>query len=131
MSGRGQSQAPSPPPATPRVKKPLNAFMLFMKEMRPKVIEEHAVKESATINQLLGRKVSCSGPPPPPSSVLVFVEVLSWFCWLSVFVCASEGRLTLLSASSFRQIIVTSSSCAASPDQNKTKKNNEIVKSSS
>ena len=87
MSGRGQSQAPSPPPATPRVKKPLNAFMLFMKEMRPKVIEEHAVKESATINQLLGRKVSCSGHPPPPNSVLVFVEVLSWFCWLSVFVC--------------------------------------------
>ena len=42
----------------PYVKKPLNAFMLFMKEMRPKVIEECTLKESAAINQILGRKVS-------------------------------------------------------------------------
>jgi len=40
------------------VKKPLNAFMLFMKEMRQKVIEECTLKESAAINQILGRKVS-------------------------------------------------------------------------
>lgn len=39
------------------VKKPLNAFMLFMKEMRPKVIDECTLKESAAINQILGRKV--------------------------------------------------------------------------
>jgi hypothetical protein len=39
------------------VKKPLNAFMLFMKEMRQKVIEECTLKESAAINQILGRKV--------------------------------------------------------------------------
>lgn len=41
----------------PYVKKPLNAFMLFMKEMRQKVIEESTLKESAAINQILGRKV--------------------------------------------------------------------------
>jgi hypothetical protein len=39
------------------VKKPLNAFMLFMKEMRSKVIDECTLKESAAINQILGRKV--------------------------------------------------------------------------
>ena len=47
----------------PYVKKPLNAFMLFMKEMRPKVIEECTLKESAAINQILGRKVSVSSAP--------------------------------------------------------------------
>jgi len=40
------------------VKKPLNAYMLFMKEMRQRVIEECTLKESAAINQILGRKVS-------------------------------------------------------------------------
>ena len=39
------------------VKKPLNAFMLFMKEKRQRVIEECTLKESAAINQILGRKV--------------------------------------------------------------------------
>jgi len=34
--------------------------MLFMKEMRQKVIEECTLKESAAINQILGRKVSLS-----------------------------------------------------------------------
>ncbi|ESN91138.1 hypothetical protein HELRODRAFT_147401, partial [Helobdella robusta] len=38
------------------IKKPLNAFMLFMKEMRQKVIDECTLKESAAINQILGRK---------------------------------------------------------------------------
>lgn len=42
----------------PKIKKPLNAFMLFMKEMRAKVIEECSLKESAAINQILGRRVS-------------------------------------------------------------------------
>lgn len=41
------------------IKKPLNAFMLFMKEMRQQVIDECTLKESAAINQILGRKVSC------------------------------------------------------------------------
>jgi len=39
------------------VKKPLNAFMLFMKEKRQRVIDECTLKESAAINQILGRKV--------------------------------------------------------------------------
>uniref|UniRef100_A0A8W7P6P1 dTCF n=1 Tax=Anopheles coluzzii TaxID=1518534 RepID=A0A8W7P6P1_ANOCL len=38
------------------VKKPLNAFMLYMKEMRAKVVAECTLKESAAINQILGRK---------------------------------------------------------------------------
>ena len=42
----------------PHIKKPLNAFMLFMKEQRPKVIAECTLKESAAINQILGRRVS-------------------------------------------------------------------------
>ena len=42
----------------PHIKKPLNAFMLYMKEMRPKVVAECTLKESAAINQILGRKVS-------------------------------------------------------------------------
>ncbi|XP_013791262.2 protein pangolin, isoforms A/H/I/S-like isoform X2 [Limulus polyphemus] len=38
------------------IKKPLNAFMLYMKEMRAKVVAECTLKESAAINQILGRK---------------------------------------------------------------------------
>ncbi|KAF8564048.1 hypothetical protein P879_10324 [Paragonimus westermani] len=38
------------------IKKPLNAFMLFMKEMRTQVMAECTLKESAAINQILGRK---------------------------------------------------------------------------
>ncbi|KAI6647037.1 TCF/LEF transcription factor family [Oopsacas minuta] len=37
------------------IKKPLNAFMLFMKEQRAKVIQECTLKESAAINQILGK----------------------------------------------------------------------------
>lgn len=40
----------------PVIKKPLNAFMLYMKEMRAKVIAECTLKESAAINQILGRR---------------------------------------------------------------------------
>ncbi|XP_035631645.1 transcription factor 7-like 1-B isoform X3 [Oncorhynchus keta] len=40
----------------PHVKKPLNAFMLYMKEQRPKVVAECTLKESAAINQILGRR---------------------------------------------------------------------------
>ena len=43
-----------------RIKKPLNAFMLFMKEQRPKVIAECTLRESSAINQILGRRVSDS-----------------------------------------------------------------------
>lgn len=45
----------------PHIKKPLNAFMLYMKEMRAKVVAECTLKESAAINQILGRRVR---PPP-------------------------------------------------------------------
>ena len=40
------------------IKKPLNAFMLFMKEQRAQVVQECTLRESAAINQILGRKVS-------------------------------------------------------------------------
>ncbi|XP_074555165.1 transcription factor 7-like [Halichoeres trimaculatus] len=39
-----------------QVKKPLNAFMLYMKEMRHKVLQEGREKESAAINRILGRR---------------------------------------------------------------------------
>lgn len=42
----------------PHIKKPLNAFMLYMREERPKVVSQCKVKESATINQILGQRVS-------------------------------------------------------------------------
>lgn len=45
----------------PHIKKPLNAFMLYMKEMRAKVVAECTLKESAAINQILGRRVSGTG----------------------------------------------------------------------
>ncbi|XP_072440010.1 lymphoid enhancer-binding factor 1 isoform X1 [Chiloscyllium punctatum] len=40
----------------PHIKKPLNAFMLYMKEMRANVVAECTLKESAAINQILGRR---------------------------------------------------------------------------
>lgn len=42
----------------PHIKKPLNAFMLFMKSKRAEVIKECTLKESAAINQILGKMVS-------------------------------------------------------------------------
>lgn len=45
----------------PHIKKPLNAFMLYMKEMRAKVVAECTLKESAAINQILGRRVRSAG----------------------------------------------------------------------
>lgn len=44
--------------AKPHIKKPLNAFMLYMKDMRANVVAECTLKESAAINQILGRRVS-------------------------------------------------------------------------
>lgn len=40
------------------VKKPLNAFMLYMKEMRHQVALEGPRRESAAVNRILGRRVS-------------------------------------------------------------------------
>ncbi|XP_055354331.1 protein pangolin, isoforms A/H/I/S-like, partial [Paramacrobiotus metropolitanus] len=39
-----------------RIKKPLNAFMLYMKEQRAQVRTEHMLTDSAAINQILGKK---------------------------------------------------------------------------
>lgn len=50
-----QQVAPSKP-KKPHIKKPLNAFMLFMKEQRSQVVSECTLRESAAINQILGRK---------------------------------------------------------------------------
>jgi len=47
---------PSKEPKRPHVKKPLNAFMLYMKEQRPKIAAEFTLKESAAINQILGKR---------------------------------------------------------------------------
>uniref|UniRef100_A0A8C4ZPV6 Transcription factor 7 like 1b n=1 Tax=Gadus morhua TaxID=8049 RepID=A0A8C4ZPV6_GADMO len=53
-------KSPGPPKKEedkkPHIKKPLNAFMLYMKEMRAKVVAECTLKESAAINQILGRR---------------------------------------------------------------------------
>jgi transcription factor 7-like 2 len=40
----------------PHIKKPLNAFMIFMKEQRAHLIEDSTLKESSAINKLLGQK---------------------------------------------------------------------------
>jgi len=50
------------------IKKPLNAFMLFMKDMRAKVVAECTLKESAAINQILGRKVRWFASSRPTST---------------------------------------------------------------
>ena len=62
----------------PYVKKPLNAFMLFMKEMRPKVISECTLKESAAINQILGRRVSREHSTVSPKLKQLFALVLAF-----------------------------------------------------
>uniref|UniRef100_A0A452SYL1 Lymphoid enhancer binding factor 1 n=1 Tax=Ursus maritimus TaxID=29073 RepID=A0A452SYL1_URSMA len=49
-------------PKRPHIKKPLNAFMLYMKEMRANVVAECTLKESAAINQILGRRVENEAP---------------------------------------------------------------------
>lgn len=61
----------------PHIKKPLNAFMLYMKEMRAKVVAECTLKESAAINQILGRRVSSTG-----RDVGEFITICVWGCVL-------------------------------------------------
>ncbi|CAF3650544.1 unnamed protein product [Adineta steineri] len=43
-------------PKKPHIKKPLNAFMIYMKEQRAHIVEESALKESSAINKYLGQK---------------------------------------------------------------------------
>ena len=52
-----RAREPKEPVRKNHIKKPLNAFMLYMKEMRPKIVAECTLKESAAINQILGRRV--------------------------------------------------------------------------
>lgn len=40
------------------IKKPLNAFMIFRKEQRPIVMAEQKIRDSATVNAIVGQKVS-------------------------------------------------------------------------
>ena len=56
----GGMLAPQAKEKKPHIKKPLNAFMLFMKQKRADVIKECTLKESAAINQILGKMV-CVG----------------------------------------------------------------------
>ncbi|XP_020903867.1 transcription factor 7-like 2 isoform X2 [Exaiptasia diaphana] len=56
MMGDVMSPMRGPKSPVSHVKKPLNAFMLYMKDMRPKVVAECTLKESAAINQILGKK---------------------------------------------------------------------------
>lgn len=44
----------------PYVKKPPNAFMLFMKAQRPKVMAELKISGSVVVNTILGQRVSVS-----------------------------------------------------------------------
>jgi hypothetical protein len=65
----------------PHIKKPLNAFMLYMKEMRAKVVAECTLKESAAINQILGRRVSFFSPPTTITNTNDVLFAPSWsFC---------------------------------------------------
>ena len=57
VHGMVPSNQPAPEKKKPHVKKPLNAFMLFMREKRAEVMKECSLKESAAINQILGKKV--------------------------------------------------------------------------
>ena len=61
-----------------RVKKPLNAFMVFMREQRAKVMAETDVRESAAINQILGRYLSFFSTIPTIHSPLNFPFLVSY-----------------------------------------------------
>ena len=63
----------------PHIKKPLNAFMLFMKEKRAEVIKQCTLKESAAINQILGKMVSVRDFSPVEivrrEKLMIFMEL--------------------------------------------------------
>lgn len=44
----------------PYIKKPLNAFMIFRKEQRPIVMAEQKIRDSASVNAIVGKKVSAT-----------------------------------------------------------------------
>ena len=75
----GLTKPPSPTTQVkekkPHVKKPLNAFMLFMKEKRADVIKECTLKESAAINQILGKMVREKGGRGGREEVVPYPDV--------------------------------------------------------
>uniref|UniRef100_A0A8C0V1R1 Transcription factor 7 like 2 n=1 Tax=Cyanistes caeruleus TaxID=156563 RepID=A0A8C0V1R1_CYACU len=84
----------------PHIKKPLNAFMLYMKEMRAKVVAECTLKESAAINQILGRRVGNKGQAQAGPEIHLCI-ICSFFsehseCFLNP--CLSLPPITDLSA---------------------------------
>jgi len=77
--------------------------MLFMKEKRQRVIEECTLKESAAINQILGRKVvvaidMCNSV----TQVLLLFIVLLLLLSLSLFALVSDSQLFGYSAASVK-----------------------------
>ena len=68
------------------IKKPLNAFMLYMKEMRPVVQAECTLKESAAINQILGRRVRKENILSPP----LFGKFVKW---QQTLFCGAEKKV--------------------------------------
>lgn len=77
------------------IKKPLNAFMLYMKEMRAKVVAECTLKESAAINQILGRRVRISAAI---CSRKIETSVYFKFCMLLFFaydkICSTLKKMS-------------------------------------
>uniref|UniRef100_A0A3B3QTP6 Transcription factor 7 like 1 n=1 Tax=Paramormyrops kingsleyae TaxID=1676925 RepID=A0A3B3QTP6_9TELE len=82
----------------PHIKKPLNAFMLYMKEMRAKVVAECTLKESAAINQILGRRVSgpaslgARGPRSGPARAPILTARLPVFT-VALAVAGGAGKV--------------------------------------
>lgn len=66
----------------PYVKKPLNAFMLYRQEQRANVAAELNIRDSATINKVLGQKVSVFS---------LHVWDVFWTSWQFVF--SSRARI--------------------------------------
>lgn len=58
----------------PYIKKPLNAFMIFRKEERENVMAEVKITDSATVNSILGRRVSASASAPTHKSDLTHIR---------------------------------------------------------
>ena len=82
---------PPKEPKRPHVKKPLNAFMLYMKEQRPKIAAEFTLKESAAINQILGKRVGL---------FYIFFIFLNWMIY-----CRDFGN-NCVKAFSFKNVIL-------------------------
>lgn len=85
-----QEQRKEQEPKRPHIKKPLNAFMLYMKEMRANVVAECTLKESAAINQILGRRVGRQAGRPARRFWPTFFSFFLFFFFL--LRCARVSR---------------------------------------